>query len=73
MARDFDVELESLAQPFRFHTASGDVLIGLEVCEDLWCQDYRLAGEPLNITRLLVSKWCRRLSMCPPPVDLSET
>lgn len=61
MARDFDVELESLAQPFRFHTASGDVLIGLEVCEDLWCQDYRLAGEPLNITRLLVSNGAEKI------------
>ncbi|MBK8971281.1 MAG: NAD(+) synthase [Hahellaceae bacterium] len=61
IARDFDVELESLAQPFRFYTASGDLLIGLEVCEDLWCQDYRLAGEPLNITRLLVSNGAEKI------------
>ena len=40
--------------PFRIKTKTGEYInIGLEVCEDLWCEDYRIDGNALNVTRML--------------------
>ncbi len=52
--RDAGFPLSSLAQPFSVETKEGVVLIGFEVCEDLWCNDYRLSGKPLNVTNVLI-------------------
>jgi len=53
---DHGVALEELAQPFVITSQQGQaVAIGFEVCEDLWCQDYRRDGEALNVTRALVT------------------
>lgn len=51
---DFGVSLETLAQPFLIETAQGPNPVGFELCEDLWCQDYRLRLAPLDMTKLLV-------------------
>ncbi len=55
VAKDFGTSLEELAQPFVIETKDGEkVPIGFEVCEDLWCADYRRDGEAQNITKLLI-------------------
>ncbi|MEK6846316.1 MAG: nitrilase-related carbon-nitrogen hydrolase, partial [Nanoarchaeota archaeon] len=59
-AKDFNVPLEELAQPFLVETRDGEkVRIGFEVCEDLWCADYRRDGEAQNITQLLIKNGAR--------------
>jgi len=35
------VKLEDMLQPFKIAVDGKDVPIGFEVCEDLWCEDYR--------------------------------
>lgn len=54
VARDAGVPLQDMAQPFILEANGKTTVVGFEVCEDLWCSDYRSAGEPLNITRLLI-------------------
>ncbi len=54
ISTDHGVPLEELAQPYLIQTNASTVPVGFEVCEDLWCQDYRKDGEALNITRVLV-------------------
>jgi len=54
IARDFDVTYEKLSQPFLIKTRNGEtVKVGFELCEDLWCEDYRKAGKPFNPTNAL--------------------
>lgn len=53
IAKDFNVEIESLAQPFKLKTKEGEKIIGFELCEDLWCEDYRKNNAPQNITEIL--------------------
>lgn len=52
VAKDFGVELESLLQPLVVGASHEPV--GFELCEDMWCEDYRRDGESLNPTKLLV-------------------
>lgn len=52
---DHGVPIQALASPFLIDINGESVPVGFEVCEDLWCQDYRLNGAALNITRHLVS------------------
>jgi len=52
--KDSDLPLSALAQPFILEFGDKKVKIGFEVCEDLWCNDYRAAGKPLNITNVLI-------------------
>jgi len=55
IANDFGCTLEELIQPFEIKDENGKSLkIGLEVCEDLWCEDYRKDGEALNVTRTAI-------------------
>jgi NAD+ synthase (glutamine-hydrolysing) len=54
VALDHAVALEDLAQPFLIHCKGSDIPVGFEVCEDLWCHDYRKDGRALNVTRYLV-------------------
>jgi NAD+ synthase (glutamine-hydrolysing) len=54
IARDSGVPLPTLAQPFIIKTKDKNVKIGFELCEDLWCNDYRMGGKPLNVTNMLI-------------------
>jgi len=49
-AADAGVPLESVFAPF---TLACGLKIGLQLCEDLWCQDYRYKGAALNTARFL--------------------
>lgn len=53
-ASDAGVPISSLAQPFVVETKERGVKIGFEVCEDLWCNDYRVSGKPVNVTKMLI-------------------
>jgi len=55
VALDFGVPLESLLQPFMIQIDGKEVPIGFEVCEDLWCEDYRKDGRAVNPTRMLTN------------------
>ncbi|MCZ6694372.1 MAG: NAD(+) synthase [Bacteroidetes bacterium] len=54
IAKDMEVTLESLLQPFFVEIQGDSVPIGFEICEDLWCNDYRKSGRPINVTKGLV-------------------
>lgn len=54
VAKDANVLVQDLAQPFVIDVRGEQKLVGCEVCEDLWCNDYRFAGAPLNITNFLL-------------------
>lgn len=54
IAKDFNVSLESLAQPFKIKVNGENRNIGFELCEDLWCEDYRQNNSPENITQMLI-------------------
>jgi len=54
IAADFDLSLEDLLQPFRIRVGEEERLIGFELCEDLWCNDYRRALAALNPTKILI-------------------
>lgn len=54
IAKDFGVELTDLEQPFLIRVGDRVVPIGIEVCEDLWCEDYRKNGESINPTKMLI-------------------
>src|SRR3989344_1320584 len=63
IAKDFAVPFESLAQPFLINVRGVmmPVPIGFEVCEDLWCEDYRRDGEAQDITKLLIENGAQRI------------
>lgn len=54
VAKDANVLVNELAQPFIIEVNGEKKLVGCEVCEDLWCNDYRMSGEPLNVTNFLI-------------------
>lgn len=54
IAKDFSVSLECLLQPFIIEIDDKEVPIGFELCEDLWCEDYRKNGQALNPTGILI-------------------
>ncbi len=54
VAKDTGVSLSDLVQPFILDVNGEKKIIGCEVCEDLWCYDYRLSGKALNITNFLI-------------------
>ena len=43
-----------LLYPFTIKVGGKDVKVGFELCEDLWCEDYRLDLHALNPTRYLI-------------------
>lgn len=55
VAQDFSADLSYLTQPFEIKTKSGSIKLGVQVCEDLWCKDYRAAGESINVSKLLIA------------------
>lgn len=59
IAKDFGVPLESLLQPFLVRMDGENIPIGFELCEDLWCEDYRRRGQSLNPTKILIENGAR--------------
>ena len=54
-AQDFNANLEDLIQPFVIEANGRKVRVGFELCEDLWCEDYRINGKVLNPTKMLIN------------------
>lgn len=54
IAKDFGHPLESLLQPLLVRIDQQEVPIGFELCEDLWCNDYRRNCQALNPTKILI-------------------
>src|SRR3989338_6329180 len=68
IASDFNAQLESLLQPFLIELNGQKIPIGFELCEDLWCEDYRKSGNALNPTKKLIenaAKYIVNLSASP--------
>ena len=55
VVKDAGSTLEDLLQPFQIETQSGTVPVGFQICEDLWCQEYRSDGRPINPTNMLIA------------------
>src|SRR3989339_284319 len=54
VAKDFSVQLNELLQPFILEIRGKATPVGFEICEDLWCEDYRKDGKALNPTKMLI-------------------
>ncbi len=54
IAKDAGVAIDCLEQPFLIEINGKKVPVGFEICEDLWCEDYRLNGTALNPTKMLI-------------------
>ncbi|MCM2325059.1 MAG: NAD(+) synthase [Candidatus Woesearchaeota archaeon] len=55
VSKDMGVPLEALLSPFIIRMKDGDYIpVGFELCEDLWIEDYRMDGEPINPTKILI-------------------
>ncbi len=50
------IPLEELIMPFEVSIEGKIRMIGVEICEDLWFNDYRYKGMPLNVSRYLIEK-----------------
>ena len=61
IAKDFAASLESLAQPFLIEVDGRMVPIGFEICEDLWCEDYRRGGKAQDITKMLIQNGAQKI------------
>jgi len=55
LALEAGVELSTLYEPFVL-PLDGGIRVGVEVCEDLWCAEYRARGQALNPTRFLIER-----------------
>ena len=54
VANDFGVPLKELFTPYVINVKGKHFNIGFEMCEDMWCDDYRLNRQTLNPTQMLV-------------------
>ena len=61
VAMDYGKALEDLLSPFLIQKGNQKIPIGMELCEDLWCEDYRKDEEPLNITRILIESGAQKI------------
>ncbi|MBE1299573.1 MAG: NAD(+) synthase [Alteromonadaceae bacterium] len=61
LAIDTGVTLESLSQPYLIDSKNGKKAIGLQVCEDLWCKDYRKDRASINVSKYLVENGAEAL------------
>lgn len=59
IAKDFSVDLEQLLSPFIINVKGDKFPIGFEICEDLWCEDYRRGLKALNPTKILIDNGAR--------------
>lgn len=55
VAKDAGKTLEELVQPFLIEAGGKKIPIGFEVCEDLWCAEYRKDGKAENVTKILIN------------------
>ncbi len=55
VAKDYGISLEELEQPFLVTINGKEVPLGFEICEDLWCENYRYHGNALNPTKMLIA------------------
>lgn len=51
---DYGIPLENLLSPFNLTIGNRKIRIGVEICEDLWFNDYSYKSKPLNITGILI-------------------
>jgi len=61
VARDYALSIKELAQPFLIEVEGKNVPIGFELCEDLWCEDYRDNGDILNVTKFLINNGAQKI------------
>ncbi len=61
IAKDAGATLEDLAQPFVLEADGKKIPIGFEVCEDLWCEEYRRDGKAQNVTKILIDNGAERV------------
>jgi NAD+ synthase (glutamine-hydrolysing) len=54
VSKDFNVKLKELCSPFLINVENKEIPIGFEVCEDLWCEDYRYDEKAINKTKILI-------------------
>lgn len=52
-ALDYGVPLPALTRPFTVPLGGSKAKIGVQLCEDIWCQDYREHNNAINVTRYL--------------------
>ncbi|NNL80450.1 MAG: NAD(+) synthase, partial [Flavobacteriaceae bacterium] len=61
VAADYGKEFSELLSPFLISKGDENIPVGLELCEDLWCEDYRINGSPLNITNILIESEAQKI------------
>ena len=61
ISRDYAVPLKEIVWPFLIEADGKEVPIGFELCEDLWCKDYREGGRALNVTRILIENGAEKI------------
>ena len=54
VASDFNIPLSILYQPFVVDINDKKIHLGFELCEDLWCEDYKKNKKALNPTKMLI-------------------
>jgi NAD+ synthase (glutamine-hydrolysing) len=68
VARDYSLELSSILQPFELEFDGKKTLVGFEICEDLWYEDYKEDGKGINVSKHLIdngAKYIFNLSASP--------
>ncbi|MBI5398574.1 NAD(+) synthase [Candidatus Woesearchaeota archaeon] len=61
VAKDAGVALESVTQPFLIDVGGKQIPVGFELCEDLWCEDYRKEGLAENPTKVLIDNGAKMI------------
>ncbi|MEM7487222.1 MAG: NAD(+) synthase [Bacteroidota bacterium] len=61
VATDFGMELSDLLSPFLISMGDKKIPVGMELCEDLWCYDYRSNGKPINIAKILIESGAEKI------------
>src|ERR1051325_4131554 len=56
IARDAGLPIEELVSPFWIRVGDKKIKLGVEVCEDMWCEDYRMNNAPLSVSKILLEK-----------------
>lgn len=55
LSTDLGVGMEELLQPLKFTIDGTTFGVGVEICEDLWSNDYCYSQKPLNISQILIN------------------
>lgn len=51
---DLNCDIKDLLKPFKVKINDSFINIGVEICEDLWFNDYKNDGKSLNVTKILI-------------------